>query len=167
MRTTRIAKFVPAVTAIFLFTACGGDDAADDGFIDTPPATAPATPADTPPASMAAMSADFAPVDNSGASGTIRVSESGSGTQIVAMLNGAGEGVHQGHIHAGTCAQPGSPVTPLEPVTTDATGSGQATSTVDIPASTVMNGQHIVMYHAAGGSPGAAIACAAIPAHQM
>jgi hypothetical protein len=28
-----------------------------------------------------------------------------------------------------------------------------------------MNGQHIVVYHEAGGTPGAPVACAAIPAH--
>ena len=168
MRTRRILTVVPAASVLFLFAGCGGDDTADDDFIDTPPAaTAPADPMGGAMTGMGAMSADFSPVDNSGVTGTIQVSEAAGGTQIVAMLNAGGAGVHQGHIHSGTCAAPGPVVVQIESVTTDATGSGQATSTVDLPVGTVMNGQHIVVYHAAGGEPGAIVACAAIPSHQM
>jgi hypothetical protein len=167
MFNRRIPAVLPAVTALFFLAACGGDDTADDVWMDTdaPPA-ATADPA-MDHSGMGEMTAQFVEVDGSGASGTVRVSADGAGTRIVAMVMGAGAGVHQGHIHSGTCAQRGGAVVPLEPITTDASGTGEATSTVDVPLETVANGQHIVVYHEAGGSPGASVVCADIPAHTM
>ena len=70
-------------------------------------------------------------------------------------------------MHTGTCDSPGEVVVPLESVSVDATGAGTSTSTVQVPLATVMNGQHIVAVHEAGGNPGNPIACAAIPQHSM
>jgi hypothetical protein len=78
----------------------------------------------------------------------------------------AAGGVHQGHIHQGTCASIGSVVVPLPPVTV-AGGTGTATSSVAVDAMSVMDGNHVVAYHQAGGNPGAPAVCGEIPGHEM
>lgn len=107
-------------------------------------------------------------VGNSGVTGEATI-HPGDGQQarVHVTLNASGQGgVHQGHIHQGTCAALGSVVVPLEPVTT-AGGTGNATSNVAVDAMSVMDGQHVIGYHAAGGQPGAPVACGEIPGHTM
>lgn len=89
-------------------------------------------------------------------------------TSASVTLNAAGDagGVHQGHIHQGTCAQLGGPVVPL-PAVTVAGGTGTATSDVAVDAMSVMDGGHVVAYHEAGANPGAPVVCGEIPGHQM
>jgi hypothetical protein len=105
-------------------------------------------------------------VGESGASGQVEIRSVGQDSELRVTLNGVPEGVHQGHVHTGTCEAPGDVVSPLQPITTDANSTGEATSTVTIPIATLMNGGHIVLYHEAGGEPGAPVACAAIPTQQ-
>jgi hypothetical protein len=78
-------------------------------------------------------------------------------------LRNASEGVYQGHVHGGSCANRTRSIVGLEPVHVAADGAGSSTSTVDLDATTLFDGNHIVVYHEAGGSPGASITCAEIP----
>jgi hypothetical protein len=122
-------------------------------------------PADTGAAAGAAggmQTVAFTPVGAGGHTGDVMVHPSGDQTQIMVRLSGPQSGTHQGHIHSGTCDNIGSVVQPLEPVDVPQGAQGTSNSTVNIPPATVMNGQHIVVYHTAGGSPGAPVACAAI-----
>lgn len=148
--------------APFALAACAAPDTAEDAETaaeEAAPAAEAPPPADEPSTYMAQFNA----LNESGTTGQIEVRAAGTGTELRVMLTGATEGVHQGHIHTGTCDAPGDVVTPLEPITVDAAGSGEATATVDIPVMTVANGSHIVLYHEAGGEPGQPIACAQIP----
>jgi hypothetical protein len=157
----------------FALVACGpGDDADLDTADDL--GTPAATPApETPPAAttdMEEMTIPFAPVGASTVMGEVVVDDENDGqaTEITVRLTGSTAGaVHQGHIHTGTCDAPGEVVAPLEPVTIGDDGNGEATVTASLPTMTVANGTHIVLYHEAGGTPGAPVACAAIPAHAM
>jgi hypothetical protein len=103
------------------------------------------------------------PLEGSGVIGTVEIDGTGAQPVVTVTLTGATEGTLQGHIHGGTCADRTGAIMPLEPVEADASGSGQSTTTVDIPLATLMDGRHIVVYHEAGGSPGASVACAEIP----
>lgn len=87
--------------------------------------------------------------------------------QGTVRLSGPQSGSHQGHIHRGTCDNLGGVVQPLQPVDAPQGGQGTSNSTVGIPPATVMNGQHIVVYHTVGGSPGAPVVCANIPQGTM
>jgi hypothetical protein len=169
-----IAKRLWALAALPLaLAACGGD--ADDEYVDgdgvvvtgdtsmgvgtvPPPMTDPAAS----PASVA-MNA----VGGSGVTGNMEVMAHGEGQTMVSVtLNGpaGASSTHSGHIHEGTCENPGTVVVPLQDVTL-VNGTGMAASTVDVPASAAMNGQHIVAYHAGSGdNPGAPVVCGAIPA---
>ena len=109
----------------------------------------------------------FTALGSGGHAGSVMIHPSGQQTQVMVQLSGPQSGVHQGHIHTGTCENLGSVVQPLQSVDVPQTGPGSVTSTVSIPPATVMNGQHIVVYHTTGGSPGAPVVCAPIPQQTM
>src|SRR5690606_15921926 len=130
-----------------LLAGCAGDTAQDDlesADMPAPPATEQAPMAETPaPSAGMSATAQFQAVGESGVTGEVRIAERGAQTEVVVTLRGAREGSRPGHIHTGTCDAIGAVMQPLEPVTVDASGSGTATSTVNLNAMSVMDGQHI------------------------
>lgn len=179
----KLSRWWPLLAVPLALAACGMNDteaeeddptdgAAADSVATTGTVTAPpAAIVTTPPADSAMAGASTAgtgvtlnPVGGSGVSGDMSATASGGGVTVMVSLRGAkGAGTHQGHVHTGTCDALGGVVAPLQPVTTDAGGSGSSTSTVSVPVATLMNGQHVVSYHEAGGNPGKSVACGAIP----
>ncbi|HEX6038267.1 hypothetical protein [Longimicrobium sp.] len=165
----------------FALAACGGGDDAAEGGADTTAAvvtdttTAPMATGTTPMGTDTTMTGAQAvggavtlnAVGTSGVTGTAQLMDHGSGqTMVTVNLMAQGNTTHGGHIHTGTCEQPGPPVAPLENVTL-ANGAGTSSSTVNVPLATVMNGQHIIAYHErAGDDPGSPVTCGAIPAQQ-
>lgn len=149
--------------------ACGGDagEPADTTFgADTAsmdPAAQPGPGLDQSPAMF--ETAAIQDVQGGGLGGEVTIADRGGQAEVIVRLTGGTpDGSHPGHIHSGRCSSIGGVVQALEPISTDATGAGTMTATVDIPPMTVLNGQHIVVYHGAGGAP---IACADIPQHTM
>ena len=173
MKTYRLA--IPF--AVVALAACGGggDEGQAPATTDTVSSTtaAPAPAGDTMPAATADSAhtsasnptVQLAQLGNSGVSGTAQFMEHGAGqTMVTVTLTGTGSGSHPGHIHAGTCENLGAVVAPLQAVER-ANGNGTSTSTVSVPLATVMNGQHVVNYHAGSGdNPMAPVACGQIPA---
>jgi len=175
---TRSHLWVLCALPLALAACGGGGDEGAEGGADT---TAAAVPTDggamaTTPAPMPADSAmagqSTAPsavqmmaLNNSGVNGQTQVMAHGEGeTMVTVTLQGAGTGTHPGHIHSGTCDSLGPVVAPLESVTL-ANGTGTSSSTVKVPLATVMNGQHVVNFHAGSGAdPMAPVVCGAIPA---
>lgn len=163
--------------ALVALAACGGggDEGQAPDTTDTVSSTtvAPAPGGDTMPPAMGDSahtsasnpSIQLAAVGNSGVSGTAQLMEHGANqTMVTVSLTGTGSGSHPGHIHSGTCENLGAVVAPLQAVER-ANGNGTSTSTVEVPIATVMNGQHVVNFHAgAGDNPMAPVACAQIPA---
>lgn len=153
-----------------LVAACGGETAQDDfDMVDTPPAATEQPPlagSDAPMAAGAmAETAEIREIGGSGASGEVSVTDRGGQTEVMVRLaNVPPDATLPGHIHTGTCESIGGVVQPLEQIATDGEGTGTMTASVELPAMTVMDGQHIVVYHGDGGTP---IACAEIPAHTM
>ena len=98
--------------------------------------------------------------------GDLRVEGEDNGTEIDVTIRNSTEGaVHKGHVHSGTCSTIGGVVAPLGDITIDGDRDGDSETDLAIPMATVMNGQHIVVYHEANGAPGAPAVCVAIPAH--
>lgn len=174
MKATRLW----VLTAVpFALAACGGGDeaaegSADTGAVITDTTTATTTtpmPADTGMSGAQAMggAVTMNAVGSSGVTGQAQFMEHGQGqTMVTVNLTAQGNSTHSGHIHTGTCDAPGSVVVPLQDVTL-ANGTGSSSSTIQVPLATVMNGQHIVAYHAsAGENPGAPVVCGQIPAQQ-
>jgi hypothetical protein len=155
-----------ALPLFLYFAACGEEQRpADDPFVDG--VGADGGPLTTPPAAPMDMDqrAQMQALQGSGVGGEVTVREMGNQTQVMVRLTGGtANATHPGHIHSGTCQNIGAVVQALEPITADASGAGTMTSTLDLPPATVMNGQHIVVYHGEGGNP---VACAAIPEHRM
>lgn len=148
------------------------DDPTDGAAADSAAASAmPPAPVatDTAHTAMAPQMVPMAAVAGSGVSGEATLTEAAGQTQVAVRLAGfQPNSAHSGHVHQGTCDAPGAPVAPLQDITADASGAGTATSTVAIPTSVAMNGQHIVAYHqAAGDNMGPPVACGAIPGHAM
>jgi hypothetical protein len=83
---------------------------------------------------------------------------------MVRLTGTPGNTTHNGHIHSGRCDSVGGVVQPLQPISTDAAGTGTMTTTVDLAPMTVMDGQHVIVYHSVPGPPAA---CAEIPQHTM
>ena len=157
--------------------ACGGggdegaakteSDSVTSTTVAPPPGgdTTPAPMADSAHTSASNPTVQLAQLGNSGISGQAQFMEHGPGqTMVTVTLTGPGSGAHPGHIHAGTCDNLGAVVAPLQAVER-ANGNGTSTSTVEVPLATVMNGQHVVNYHAGtGANPMAPVACGQIPA---
>ncbi|MBA3890569.1 MAG: hypothetical protein H0X64_08555 [Gemmatimonadaceae bacterium] len=121
------------------------------------------------PAPMAASNANrltFTAVGSSALTGDISVEEENGGTEIdVTIRNSTDGAVHKGYVHSGTCASIGAVVAPLNDIRIDGDRDGDSETQLQLPMATVMNGQHTVVYHEAGGNPGAPAVCVAIPAH--
>lgn len=159
--------------------ACGGGDdnqgPAADSTAAVTASSDSATAAATQPAGDSAMGGAqgvgggvaMNPVGNSGLSGQAQFMEHGQGqTMITITLNGQGNGPRAGHVHQGTCDNPGQVVAPLQDVVL-ANGTGTSTTTVSVPYPDVVNGQKIVAFHTgAGDNPGPPAVCAQIPAQQ-
>lgn len=108
--------------------------------------------------------------NDSGVTGDARLTANGAQTVVSVRLAGAGaaqQGIHQGHIHRGTCADLGGISIRLSPITTDAAGAGEVTTAIDTAFAAIADGEHAISYHEAGGSPGKPIACGVIPAGGM
>lgn len=108
-------------------------------------------------------------IGGSGITGDATISEAqGAAGQARVVINlraqSPAEGVHQGHIHEGTCEPLGGVTVALPPVNL-AAGQGTATSTVSVDPMSVMDGNHVVAYHEVGGSQ--PVVCGAIPGHTM
>jgi hypothetical protein len=166
MRRSRIQTFVVLGSFGLFAAACAPDDTQPADAVPelTTPATTPETPGVAAAPADQAVTANITPLAGSGITGEVLIEPAADATHVSVTLHGAEAGQHQGHIHTGTCAQPGGVVAPLEPVTLSDAGHGTAMATVDVPAATLRDGRHIVVYHEAGGSPGAPVACAEIPA---
>ena len=165
-----------ALTALpFALAACGGGDEEVAEGTATDTTTAPMATGDT---AMAPMAGDTGmaghsmggavtmnAVGTSGVTGQAQfMDQGGTATMVMVNLTAQGNSTHSGHIHTGTCDAPGDVVVPLQDVTL-ANGTGSASSTIQVPMATVMNGQHIVAYHQGQGeSAGAPVVCGTIPA---
>lgn len=166
-----MSKGVLGLSLAMLIAACGTD--ADDDFAigdaeTMPSATEEVTmpPAEPAPAQAAmAETAQLEPLQDSGVAGEATVTSRDGQTEVMVRLTGApANGNHPGHIHSGSCSDIGGVVQGLDQISTDATGTGTMTTSVDLPSATVMDGNHIIVYHGEGGTP---VTCAEIPEHRM
>lgn len=162
----RKAKLWALAGLPFVLAACGGGDEAAMEEAPEIEMTEPAVPVE-PAGEMAGMASTITmqALGESGASGEITVTPQGTQAEVMVRLTGLQEGEHPGHIHSGTCDNIGGVVAPLQPITAGADGTGTMTTTVDVDPATLLNGQHVIQYHQAGGGPG--IVCGQLTGHSM
>lgn len=170
MKATRLAALA---VLLYPLAACRGGEKRNEMAVDTmgavPPAAttpAPPLPVDTAMGGAQALggAVTMNAVGNSGITGQVHFSEqSPTQTMVRATLMGQGSATDGGAIHQGSCEAPGTSVAPLQDVTL-ANGTGTSSSTIDVPLATVMNGQHIVVFHEGPGTAGPPVACGSIPA---
>ncbi|MGH7445018.1 MAG: hypothetical protein ACREKM_09085 [Longimicrobiales bacterium] len=164
MRFIRALGAIATITVVAAACADQPDTEVDD--LDIPPASETSVPPATPAADdMPAQTLTMNSVGGSQVTGDIEIDDDAGQLAVNVHLRNSTDGaVHQGHIHTGTCDALGSVVEPLAEVTVGSDGEGTSENTVMIPMATVLDGQHVVAFHEAGGNPGASIVCAAIPA---
>lgn len=181
----RAARYWMTMALLPMAAACGGEAGEDAGLAEDGAvvvATEPAATTTTPPATdgtlvpsgaehmaLGGNKISLQQVGGSGVTGEATLSAQGDGTMVMVTLMNAPQGPHVGHIHQGTCQNPGQPVAPLQDVAVpQANGTGSSHSTVSVPISQLMNGQHLVQYHQqAGDNPGTPIVCGSIPTEQV
>jgi hypothetical protein len=113
------------------------------------------------PADLGARTIALEGVDGMGITGTVVITpESGGATSTVTVeLFGIAPGTsHVGHVHHGSCADPGEVDLMLSPVTGDADRRGSATTT-GVPNTDLQSG-YAVQYHVTLEMPSPPIACA-------
>jgi hypothetical protein len=149
------------VTALLLCTALAGCEEEERALPE--PGTSPVQ-AVVAEIADGETSVGFVEVDNSGVRGDATLMAAGDLTQVrVELVGASGYGVHQGHLHEGTCEELGRPIEALTPVTTSEAGTGVVTSTVQMQKMDLIDGRHSIVYYEAGGNPGSPITCALIP----
>lgn len=170
----KVTRMIAMLGVVALATSACAETEPDTGFDEVPPATettpgtettpdATATAPDEMPEHTVAME----PVGGSMLTGQVEIDDDNGNTGIDVQVEGSTEGaVHQGHIHTGSCEAPGAVVQPLQPVTIGDDGEGTSENDLQLAYTTVTDGQHIVVFHQAGGNPGAPALCVAIPSHE-
>jgi LPXTG-motif cell wall-anchored protein len=106
------------------------------------------------------------PVDDSGVSGTARLTSAGEGTEVTLELSGLEPDAEaQASMHAGTCDMPSASFAALPNLRADAEGRATASGRVlfqgaeDVALATMADGEHIISV----SSGGQVVACGAIP----
>lgn len=163
----KLARICGLAILPLALASCGADEGEPEAVLEDTAAAAPAPDSAVAPAPVAGnmTHVTMAPLGGSTAGGMAMVSSTGAAVDVNVQLTGLPEGAHAGHIHEGTCAAPGAPVAPLQEVTAGADGTGMITSTVEIDAATVTDGNHLIAYHERGApDPGSPIVCGEIPA---
>ena len=153
--------------------ACEARDDAEDttmtGDVDTMAQSAADTMTQQQEGMGERMQLQLEAVNNSGASGQVDITPADGRTTIILTLDAGEAGGedgqrHMAHIHAGTCANIGQAVAPLEAIAT-VSARGSSTTLLGQDIHTIADGNHVIAAHAAGGNPGQPIACVPIPAH--
>ncbi len=163
---TRFWLPVTLVVLVLGLAACGGDDEEEAA------AEEPATTDEADDDAEAVADGDdavlkrpigfeLAPIGDSGVTGMVQFTAATDGeTGVEIILDSAGSGApHPAHIHAGTCADLGDIVYPLEPVT-----EGTSSTTVDVSALELLEGEFAVNVHESEEEVGTYIACGEVPA---
>ena len=111
----------------------------------------------------------FNPTGGSGVTGGGTLTAQGSTTLLMIEVKGfPSNTVHPIHVHTGTCANPGPPIIPIPSLEADAQGLAGVIVTLDVPLSSLQDGNHLVMTHV-GPPPqiGSPVACADIASIAM
>jgi hypothetical protein len=106
-----------------------------------------------------ALTLDLAAQNDSGQSGTARLTADGQKTRVVVELASPPDVAQPSHIHMGTCDEIGDVVAPLENVV-----DGRAESVVDMSLAELRRGGLIVHAHMSEAEYDTSVACAEIPA---
>jgi hypothetical protein len=127
MKLTKL--FALAVIPAMLI-ACGTDDTeTDDTWTDPGLTEQPAAERDAREETVGLNE-----IGDSGVGGEVEIRESGDQAHVATRIEDGGPNVsYNGGIYRGTCEAPGERVAQLEPVQTQADGTGQAMSMVQIP----------------------------------
>jgi hypothetical protein len=160
--TPNTLRLLGASALVLLFVSgCGGDAPADDpADMPDPAPTVEAAP--SPMDTMVHVTIALSMMNESGVTGEAMAMHADDAVVVILELEGLpGEAQYAAHIHAGTCAQGGPVVVPLNPVAGLADGTGTSTTTLEADE-VGTDTPHFIMIHGEGGTP---IACGDMEGH--
>lgn len=108
----------------------------------------------------------LSPVNNSGVTGSVNFRAVGEQTEILLNVTGISQGNQQlqGSIVQGTCKQSGGEVASVGPIPVGAGNIATLTDTLQLPAGTVLNGQHALIIKGQNAGPATPpLACSPLP----
>lgn len=145
VKTSYRPSLLAAAPLIFLLTACGGGDTADDMGGDAETAGAMAEPEE--------VEVTLEPVGDATAGGTAIIRRSGESVVVdLGADTGQGPGNYPTYIQEGTCASPGSVAVQLNDIVGAEPGDGEAQST--FPASALSaDGTYSIVLEGRAGEP--------------
>jgi hypothetical protein len=154
----RSAFALVAMTAVLTGCPRNGDR-------EVAPETVGVAPTDDPGAMpAAAQTVDLEPVAGEAVEARAVVIPVGHQSQVTIHLRRAAPNTsYTAHLMIGSCAQPGPTTADLQPVVTDAAGTGTSQIVIDVPPEIIINGNHLVELRAANGRDGVRAACGDIP----
>ncbi len=173
-RIRRSMFLVSAIGVVALFgAACAEDTNGDNGTDPLDPTTtlptmSPTTDPTTAPTETGTPGGDepitlggtIEAVGDSGASGTVTLTDADGETEVTVTISGMDEGTYANHIHAGSCAVPGDVVHPLDAVEVGADGSATVTTTVSATVEELAAGYYYTVHVGGEDDPGEAAGCA-------
>lgn len=133
------------------------------------------TGAPTPPTAVPdlrggmTVTGQLTPVNRSGINGSVTASQVGAGTLVsVALYEAQPSTTYRVAVSRGRCGSTDTEVAPVGAgLQVGSTGSGAVTDTLALPATTLMNGQHVVTVRGANAGPATPpVACADIPVNR-
>ncbi|MGH2461821.1 MAG: hypothetical protein ACRDIY_23445 [Chloroflexota bacterium] len=109
----------------------------------------------------ATSKADLFQVARSGVSGVAVLEQVGSQVVVtVALIGGSGGSSFTGEIRSGSCDRPGEIVFRLGAISLTSDGAFRMTTTISTPFLSLLDGDHLVLIHKAGGT---IVACGNLP----
>lgn len=141
-----------------------GTVAGADGATQGTEGGMPVQPLPRPEQTMAAGT--ISPVNNSGVTGSMNLRGIGEQTEVSLNVTGLTEANRQlqASVVQGTCAQNGSEVAQVGPISVGAGNIAAITDTLAVPPGTVLNGQHALIIKGQNAGPATPpLACAALP----
>lgn len=113
----------------------------------------------------ATVSGNIQPVNNSGLDGTLTLTAVPGGTKLLMNVSQVQpEATLEIAIERGQCGSPGEGVNVVATVPVDASGRGVIDTVIPIPATTVMNGEHMLLVKTQrAGTATPPLGCASIP----
>jgi hypothetical protein len=163
-RQPYLARLALLFAGTLVLAGCPGERGAGEAIPrDTLPAPPPV--ADPQPGVPAEEQVHLDPRTGSTVAGTAMITPREAETVVVVSIQAAPPNATLPvRLHTGQCEDEGAERAALDPVRTDAAGTGRTEFTVPLPAHEILTGQHYIQVYEARGELHRGLSCGNIPA---
>lgn len=118
------------------------------------------------------VDAQLDPVNDSGVSGTARVTAAGEATEVTLNVSGLEANAEaQASMHSGTCDMPSASFAALPNLTADADGNASGSGTIlfqgseNVSLASIADGEHVIIVQSGGENVACGVISVGAPAH--